>query len=58
MIHADLVDAPGPGDVDSDPMETTSDTQIRGHFSAPRLTRNQQSGVDARKRKVIDIPMV
>lgn len=58
MLQADSLDGPGPGDIDSDLKEATSDTQIIDGFSTPRLPGNQQSRVEARKRKVIDIPMV
>lgn len=57
MFQADSVDETEPG-VNSDSMEDPSDDHIRDEFLAPRLTRNQQASVDARKRKVIDIPMV
>lgn len=58
MLQAESLDESRPGGIDSDAMEVTSDTYIRDALSMPRLTRNQQSSVDARKRKVIDIPMV
>ena len=57
MFQADLVDEPGPG-IESDPVEATSDDHISDESSASRLTSNQLSSVDARKRKAIEIPMV
>lgn len=58
MFQADSLAEPGPGDIDAKPKEATSDTPVGDGFSTLRPARDQQSSVDARKRKVIDIPMV
>lgn len=58
VLQADCLDESGPSGTSSEPIETASDSRVRDEVSAPRLTGNQQSSVDARKRKAIDIPMV
>ncbi len=58
MLQADSLDEPGPGDGGSNLMEASSDTHIRDENPTPRLTKSKPSSSDARKRKVIDIPMV
>lgn len=52
------LDEPGSAGIGSDALEATPDTGIRDEPSTPRITRKEQLSVDARKRKVIDIPMV
>ena len=58
VLQANPLDELGPGGTGSEPREAASDSRVRDEVSAPRLTVNQQRSLDARKRKVIDIPMV
>ena len=60
MFHAEFsLGEPGSGNVEPDAVvEATSDTGNGDEVSAPRLTRNQLTSADARKRKMIDIPMI
>lgn len=58
VLQANSLDESGPRGNGSEPMEAASDSSVRDEVSGPRLTVNQQRSVDARKRKVIDIPMV
>ena len=58
VLQADSLDDSGTRRIDSEPVEAASNDRVRDVVSTPRLTVNQQRSVDARKRKVIDIPMV
>lgn len=50
-----MTDEPGPGGADADDVEISD---APGVERLPACRRNQQVGVDTRKRKVIEIPMV
>lgn len=56
VFQADFLDEPETGDVVSGPQAATRDTHIRD--STPKFGNNQHSSFNAKKRKVIDIPMI
>ena len=58
VLQADSLDDSGTRRIDSEPVEAAYNDRVRDVVSTPRLTVNQQCSVDARKRKIIDIPMV
>ena len=59
MLQADdCLDGEGSGRNGSSALEVSPDTNIRNGISTPSFKRKEPLSVDARKRKVIDIPMV
>ena len=57
-FEANLLDDPAVGDAGPISKETVPNESAKEDIPAPRLRNNQQRGVDARKRKPLDIPMV
>lgn len=57
-LEANSLDDGEAGGVDSISKKAITDESGSENVPMPRLRRNQQRGVDARKRKLLDIPMI